>query len=276
MAIDSREESFRHGAKSPKTYCPFGIFNPTSLFGEQLMWKLSLILSAGLLMVANQASATIIAQDDFNYANGTLHGNGTAGAGWAGGWVLGTGSGVSVANGAVTNNTDNQRTQRNLTDTQGTDNTTVFIGFDHEFGTHFSAIEFNLGDANDTNFRLEFNNGFLSGSQFRAHAAGGDQIAVVNEAGIRRYVIEVDYGVGDADTATLYDNGAVVGSISTTSTGGLAFNQVSLGAFGGGILNFTDNLVIATTFNEAALIPEASSLAMLAFGAIGLWLFRRK
>lgn len=245
------------------------------------MWKLSLVLGAGLLMAANQAGATIIAQDDFTYADGTLPGNGSAGAGWAGGWLTQNGTGnVVLSGGAVTDSTPGQRAARNLSANQGTDGTTIYIGFDHEFGTHFSAIEFNVTDANNTNFRLENNTGFLGGPQFRAQSAGGDGITVANQPGIRRYVIQVDYGVGGADTATLFDNGVNVGFISATGAGlpeGFAFNQISFGSFGGsGSLDFTDNLVIATTFNEAALIPEPSSLAMLAFGTIGLWLFRRK
>ncbi|QTN32397.1 PEP-CTERM sorting domain-containing protein [Akkermansiaceae bacterium] len=224
--------------------------------------------------IASHVNAAIIAQDDFTYADGFLHGNGSAGAGWAGGWVLDSGSGVTVENGAVADSVSGDRTRRNLTDTQGTDGTTIYIGFDHEFGTHYSAIEFNLGNANDTNFRLEFNNGFLGGTQFRANAAGGDALYVVNEAGIRRYVIQVDYGVGDADTATLFDNGVNVGSIDTTSTGGFAFNQISFGSFGGGSLDHTDNLIIATTFAEA--IPEPSSAVLVLGGMMTLMLGHRR
>jgi hypothetical protein len=227
--------------------------------------------------VAGQVNAAIIAQDDFTYANGSLHGNGSAGAGWAGGWVLGSGAGVTVQNGAVADSVSGDRTQRNLTDTQGTDGTSIYIGFDHEFGTHYSAIEFNLNDANNTNFRLEFNTGFLGGTQFRAHAAGGDALSVVNESGIRRYVIQIDYGVGGADTATLFDNGVDVGSIAPSGAGlpeGFAFNQISLGSFGGGSLDHTDNLIIATTFGEA--IPEPSSAVLVLGGMMALILGRRR
>ena len=193
---------------------------------------------------------------------------------------MGSGAtGATVANGAVADSVSGDRTSRNLTDTQGTDSTTICIGFDHEFGTYFSAIEFNMTNANNANFRLETNTSFGGGSRLRPEAAGGGNgLAVVNQAGIRRYVIQVDYGVNGADTATPFDNGVKVGSISPSGGGlpeGFAFSQISFGSFGGGSIDHSDILIIATTFNEAAMIPEPSAALLGGLGLLALLSRRR-
>ena len=231
-----------------------------------------------LLTIGTASSAAIIAQEDFSYADGTLPGNGAAGSGWDTGWSATNGTGnITLSGGEVTGSTSGQRAVRSLTDSQGTNGTTIYVGVDYAFGTHYSALE--LQEGGSTRLRLQTNTSF-TGTGGEIHSMqreeNGTGVGIFHftpvSTGVNRYVFEIVYGAGDIDTATLYENGVELGSI-TSDSDGFDLNRVSLGAFGGGgSLGTVDNLIIATTFAEA--VPEPGSLALLGLG--GLLIARRR
>ena len=115
--------------------------------------------------------------------------------------------------------------------------------------------------------------------------AGGSGLSIGNSTAItfattddgtnlHRFVIQVDFGVGDTDQATLWRDGVNLGS--TTATHDFAFDRVYFGAFVGGGIGGADNLIIADTFAEAAAIPEPSSALLFGLGGFALILRRRK
>jgi hypothetical protein len=235
---------------------------------------LALSLLAALITLS-QASATIIAQDDFTYSDGALAGNGTAADGWNEAW-RNTSGGALVTSGVVTS--DGGRTMRNLDltsiatslgHTLGADGTSVFIGIDNEIGNLFSAVEFHNGGDGDgaRNFYLGQNGG--TGGLY-TKADGNTTAAVASSStAAARYVIEINYLAGN-DTAELFRDGISQGTIAGTVAGDLSFDRISFAAFvGSTTLLATDNLRIATTYAEAFAIPEPGTYALLA-GLTGL------
>ncbi|MBX2851129.1 MAG: PEP-CTERM sorting domain-containing protein [Phycisphaeraceae bacterium] len=245
------------------------------------MFKARFLIATGLMMIGTAASATIIAQDDFSYADGALNGNGSsADAGWDTGWdtdFSSTGT-LEVVGGQVVASLDaRHRIGRVLTTPAGTDGSTLFVGFDYDPGTRFNAIEFNngeVGGTDRTSFLGEENEGLL---EFLTGSAGTtEQIDLGSPTGTNRYVVQFNFGAANADTAQVFLNGVSVGTTSTPTD--LTFDRINIAAFTqngdttGGIDAF-DNLVIATTFEEAN-IPEPGSLALLGLG--GLLIARRR
>jgi hypothetical protein len=214
-----------------------------------------------ILITLSQGSAAIIAQDDFSYADGPLAGNGTAGAGWAEAW---DGGSQVVTSGVVTGP---GRSTRVLTDTLGADDTSVFIGFDNVINNSFSAVEFHNGGNRDVNrnFYLGQNGG--TGGLYTKTL--GDTNAAVESSSkdAARYVIQINYLAGN-DTAELFRDGISQGTIVSAFAGDLSFDRVSFAGFNSAELRDTDNLIIATTYDGAA-IPEPGTYAMLA-GLAGL------
>ncbi len=233
---------------------------------------LALSLLAALITLS-QASAAIIALDDFSYADGALAGNGSAAdTGWDEAWrdayTANASAGVIVTDGVVTSD-DSTRNVRNLTDALGEDGTSVFIGIDHTIGAYFSAVEFYNGSdaAGDRNFYLGQNGGARG---LYTKVGGDDGAAVTSDStAIERYVIGITYGIGNADTAELFRNGISLGI--TASASDLSFDRIAFAAFIGPttLLLATDNLIIATTYDEAFAIPEPGTYALLA-GLTGL------
>ncbi|MEM6260696.1 MAG: PEP-CTERM sorting domain-containing protein [Planctomycetota bacterium] len=247
------------------------------------MFNARFLIASGLVMIGTSASATVIAQDDFSYADGTLSGNGSAAdAGWDGAWFdaqLFFG-GTVVSNGTLSNVNSNVRTQRVLSTTTGADNTTLYVGFDYDPGTNFHGVEFYNG-GNVSNDRTSFIGSIDPNPGTFSYNVGNDgltqSIGIAEPAGVNRYVIQFNFGAADADTAEVFINGASVASSTVASD--LSFDRISLGTFSGGRLttggiDFFDNLIIATTFEEAN-IPEPSSLALLGLGGIAMLRRRR-
>ncbi|MEM6257725.1 MAG: PEP-CTERM sorting domain-containing protein [Planctomycetota bacterium] len=231
------------------------------------MKKFQQLVCFGLIVFGTSASAVIIAEDDFSYPDGDLGdiGNGSAlDPGWAGDWVDLNG-GIQLSGGVVTGGTVS-RTGRTLSATQGADGTTVFIGFDLQIGADlYSAMEFRNGgfDDADMNFRLGQLDQGEAFADFPVTAGDVNVITLANDRSYR-YVIEINYGVGDADIAKVYEDGTLVGTTATPVD--LSFDRLSFAAFRDGVHGPFDNLVIATTFAEA--VPEPSSLALLGLGSL--------
>jgi hypothetical protein len=255
---------------------------PISKIVTMIPIRLSAILltmGAGLLG-GSQASAAIIALDDFSYSDAALAGNGTAADGWNEAWRNTNGAGALVTSGVVTISSGG-RTVRNLDltsiatslgHTLGADGTSVFIGIDHTIGARFSAVEFhNEGDTDaKRNFFFGKNNG--TGGLYTTDATAASVTSSSTAAA--RYVIAITYGALNADTAELFRDGISQGTTVTASD--LSFDRVAFGAFINNTLLATDNLIIATTFAEAAAVPEPSSVALLGLGGLALILRRRK
>ncbi len=219
-----------------------------------------------LISLASQAGATIIAMDNFAYTDGDLNGNGAAGSGWAGGWSSSGGTQIQVTGGVLSGGAST-RVARALSVAQGADGTTVYIGLTQNLnGDAFTALEGNI-----TNWRFESNvhDGFADGSD-TVNSQINATIGVES-----RFVLEFNFGAGNTDQVTLYQDGANVGS--NTATGNYAFSSLSFASFGGsGDLSPTQNLIVATTFAEANAVPEPSSTALLGLGGLALILRRRR
>ncbi|MEO0475030.1 MAG: PEP-CTERM sorting domain-containing protein [Planctomycetota bacterium] len=244
------------------------------------MFTARLLIASGLVMIGTSASATVIAEDDFSYADGALAGNGSAAdAGWDGAWsdaqfFFG---GTLVSSGSLSSVNSNVRTQRVLSTTAGADNTILYVGFDYDPGTHFHGVEFYNG-SNVSTDRTSYI-GAPDADEFSYNVGNNaevESIDIAEPAGVNRYVIQFNFNAADADTAEVFINGASVASSTVASD--LSFDRISLGTFAGGRpvtggIDLFDNLVIATTFEEAN-IPEPSSLALIGLG--GLMIARRR
>ncbi len=221
-----------------------------------------------LISLAGQAGAVVIAQDLFTYANGDLNGKGSAGAGWDDGWTSTTAiTQIQLTDGVVSGGNRN-RLVRNLTDTQGADETTVYIGLTQTMnGASYSSLS--TGTNGNVNWRFESHNDF---DGFRIENVSDSRIAVT-PGGEHRYVIQIDFGVANADFATVWQDGVSQGSNAVAQD--FSFDKLQLETFGDS-LSPTQNLIVATTFAEANAVPEPSSTALLGLGGLALILRRRR
>lgn len=243
------------------------------------------LLAATIAMVGmvGTTGAAIIVQDDFSYVDGTLAGNGAAASGWNEAWANSFGNDISVSGGVVvsTYSVNGHRVDRQLDATAAAftdggaedDGTTVFIGIDWQFGNVYSGLELTNGG---TDFNVQLGTVYGGPELTATNVAGGaDSLTFATTASVKRYVIQIDFDDTNGDSYTLYEDGVSLGSRS--NVGDLSFDTVGFGNFiTGGTLVHGDNLVIATTFNEAALIPEPGSLALLGLGGLVTLLRRRR
>jgi hypothetical protein len=246
----------------------------------------SVLSSMVLLATAGSASAAIVAADDFNaYPDGSIVGQG-AGTGWSSSWIK-QGNGVAtVAEGKVTTNDEGVR--RSFPTIQATG--VVYYGVDMTFNADaastsryagissmdFGSERIKFGKTwSETNFSFDGHNGshstgitIVPGVTYRIVASiqwdtsgGNGKLKMWVNPDLADY--DIVLGTGSADASTSY------GSSGNWNDG------IRLASGGSGIANVTyDNLIIASSFAEAAAIPEPNGI--VAFAVAGMALLQRR
>jgi autotransporter-associated beta strand protein len=119
---------------------------------------------------------------------------------------------------------------------------------------------------------LTFSNNLTVNNGSTYNFEGGDLTAVLGQLDLNdNWTLALGTGFVDGGSVTIFTYGTLAGSPDLVPT----FDTTNLGFTPSGSLSLTDT-GSSIVLNGISLVPEPSSLAMLAFGAIGLWLFRRK
>jgi len=220
-------------------------------------------------ITAHTSRAEVLAVDDFSYDDGSLTGKGAAGDGWSGGWTnqFGAAASIRVNSGVVSGKATSGASQRNFRQlaasvaalTNGSaanDNTTIYVGIDWEFGAAYGGLELvNSAFAGNATFRLQLGSqgtgrDLRTGSTIHVPSANFNPLSEVN-----RYIMAITYNNTTGDMVELFKNGVSIGASVQNAANDFSFNRVGFGVFvepNGSILH-SDNLIIATTFDEASL-----------------------
>jgi hypothetical protein len=254
--------------------------------------KITILATIGLsILSVSSASASLLAYEGFDYADGTaINPNGTGGWGWSAGWADGDGSQLSYAvqNGVLTGNntggTSTLDTTTRIFNAPGGAITsgTVFFRFTGDFRT---AVR--LGASNSTGY-LEFIQDGVPNEYIRviSDAAGGranlGQGLVVSGAANTNiayiYIGKYDFSTSrytawrfaeNADLSTFdgTTGGTVINPSDLATT--THINQVTLLHRGG----YIDNILVGTT--AASIIPEPSAALLGGLGVLALLRRRR-
>lgn len=250
------------------------------------------------------ATGSIVFRDDFNSPNGNLVGTTPdVGVGtWSQTGADGTNPIQISGSAARVNNAGQDAYAQFASPVTPTNGASIYSGFDINLSTNgINESTFHLTDtvgATLTFYQLLFSRNLSTGYQFGLSTRSGSFVAygttVLNRNTTYHVVIAWDFlaGGGTNDLMKLYINptNATEGANSIyaqTSTWG-SFEPTSLvaanlrqGALGPSPTGTIDNLVVATTFAEAAgltIVPEASAflfgLVITAAGVVGIQ-FRR-
>ena len=265
---------------------------------QKLLMKTTLIgtlaIGAASAAMIGAASASVIASDDFTYADGALSGQ-NAGTGWASAWEKRGGtntdavtSGVGSATGDNSAVFDNQGvTYRTLSSTVTATGVT-WVTVDMAFtagngGSSFIAIYLGLGDpppAGDPTGGGQWSVGEQWGSTNWGVGSGADSTVPVSTdaAALHTLLFKIDHDAGKTDLWVNAADGALGAADSTNNLAPGAFDTVMFRAGGAGGTTRTvafDNLIIADTLADVH-VPEPSSAALLGLGGLALLRRRRR
>lgn len=232
---------------------------------------------AGVLGLCGAAQATVLASEDFSYADGALAGN-NGGIGWAGAWVHGSSAPGQVADGAAALQAG--RSFRSFdTPISTAAGNRIYIGFDlrlaNTVNPGFLGLSFFSGSQEalflgaDGSFRL---------------AAGGSvtSAAPLPVSDTHSYIVaEIVFLASQTFSVNMYLEpvgttlGTAYASCTACASRGASWDRIRLaaGAYTSDeprpIATY-DNLVIGTELADVMQVPEPSTLALLAVAALGL------
>lgn len=230
------------------------------------------------------AHAAPLAVDTFTYPDGSLTTSPlwSAHSGAAVGPVLVSGGAVSLSQGSSTEDVNTPLL------TAAAAGQTYYAGFDLTTAsgsnqTYFTHFGRNDATAGFTDFTGRVFTGSVSGGDYTlgirtASSSSPIKLSQVLSFGTTyRVVYSYEFDTG---TTSLWVDPTSIASANVSETlassasiaiDGLAFRQSS-----GNALQTLDNLIVATTFDEAALTPEPASLALLGLGSLMMVGRRRK
>lgn len=246
------------------------------------------IASLGILLLTLASSHGAVLVSGFGTTNGNLVGaSSPQGGTWAEVPTSYTGPNLVLTNGVLA-----------IDNSNGQD---ASIGFaNYTSGSLYYAVTLTVTDANAGQFiagfatdgaagtnagRLfvqESGAGFILGTSRLTTGVYGSTVLSLNTA----YRVVIRYDLGVSPQARIYVNPTDLSneganSIYVQTTGsGAGLSSIAAFAFfqnaSAGPDAFLSNLNVATTFAEAAAVPEPSSLALAAIGAFGLAMLRRR
>ncbi len=245
----------------------------------------TMIMGAGLVLLASGAQAAIIAQEGFSYDDGALTGN-NGGTGFASGWTTAFGTGNNVAGGVA--------------EAQGS-------------GGNYRYLESALGDSGEVWFSIDFgtstDQATFAGLSLFADASGeyttrtervliGDRsgadvwgIAIpsgdysnssASTTGLKTGVGRITLGTADNSSIDMWIGTDAVSAVDVSGTAdaslsGLELHDVNRIRLAAGADTYSyDNLILGDTYTDVGAIPEPATLGLVgAFGGAVLFIRRR-
>ena len=230
------------------------------------------------VLAALPSYGAVVLSDTFTYANGNLAGTGS--------WTAHSGAGnipVQVASNAITL-TQGAGSREDVNKALSATITTgqvFYAGFDLTVNDGSTEVYFAHFMYNNTGFtsRLFVTTPTTAGFQLgiSANASSADVKSGTDLAFGTTYRVVQSYNF-DTGAAQLWVNPTTIASPSVTSTSldpSRAVGQFGFRQAAGNSTQLIDNLQVATTFGEAAAIPEPSSALLGAMGALALLRRRR-
>lgn len=137
-------------------------------------------------------------------------------------------------------------------------------------GTMTAAQKLHQGTFTDASFVSAGNTTYFVVGQVVASAAGTDQVF------LKAYQSATDLVHSGANQLSGFGSGANQWTVGHSFTSSAIFDRVGIATEGVNFITLDEFRYGTTWMDVTGLVPEPSSLAMLALGMISLWMFRRK
>jgi hypothetical protein len=243
--------------------------------------QLAALTCAVILGSAAVSQAALIVSEDFSYADGGLSGQ-NGGTGFGSNVWFQTSTNVT---GGVAGGTGNASARRNFAASLGTTGT-IWVSFDWgnsakptENGS-YGGLTFYEGQADfDANQRFLIGNTWPGSGHDVWQLTNATPTTELNYPSMKSAVAKLDLGAGTVSlwlgaTGSPVDvSGPAVASASGLALANLQGIRINGQDFGGSVAQSFDNLLIGTTMADVNAVPEPSSLALLLFGGMFMWLF---